>query len=578
MRFGFSIVAVVAASCITVANAAVLSPSTLQLNFWTSGLPDFTSSAVVCGGPQTASNFWECARRLGDRVKYGAEDVLDDARRKYRDASDKIILFEQQARKVAESSLRLTQSIISDPQVVQELVDNAVEDGMLMLKEEFPPPDTADGHAARQEHMARTLDVVFGRVAGVLSEHTSLSEEDLQNELAGVRSASEAFLITAGDLIEQHPELVRNLLITGAVLVWVALPEGFFLRPILRIVGFGPEGVVKGSIAAWYQRFFWGSAVESGSLFALLQRAGAVIVSMRFRLAGIFITTVLSTCVANAAVPRTFSSQVGNLWSSSISAFTDDPCEDPRTPAQFWQCARRLGNKLRADIDVQLSDARQNFQDVADKISDFEAQAQKIGEAAQVLGQRLIIDPSYTEVLLEEAVEGGLHKLKEEFPPPETVDGHVARREHVSRTLDVVIDHICEALPSQVNLSEEELRKELAGVRDALESFIVITGDLVEQHPVLVDVLLMSGSVLAGLFVPEWWIIRPLLRAVGFGPLGPVKGSAAAWAQRFFWGGAVKKDSWFAALQRAGMIGVPWFKRAFCAVCGWLGWLRYCKA
>ena len=32
-------------------------------------------------------------------------------------------------------------------------------------------------------------------------------------------------------------------------------------------------------------------------------------------------------------------------------------------------------------------------------------------------------------------------------------------------------------------------------------------------------------------------------------------GSSAAWAQRTFWGAAVKKGSWFSALQRAGMKG-----------------------
>ncbi|VDB86047.1 unnamed protein product [Peniophora sp. CBMAI 1063] len=255
---------------------------------------------------------------------------------------------------------------------------------------------------------------------------------------------------------------------------------------------------------------------------------------MRLTLSKAIGTAVLFTTAANAAVAGTFSSQ--------YSRFVRD------------------------------------FQDVADKISDFEVQAQNVGKAVQNIGQRLINDPSSAEVLLEEVIADGLLMLKEEFPPPETAGGHDARREHVQRTMDVVFDRIYEVLPSLINLSDEELRRDLAGVRGALETLFTVTGDLVEQHPALVEVLLVSGTVLGGLLVPEWWILRPLLRAIGFGPLGPVKGSAAAWAQRFFWGGAVKKDSWFAALQRAGMIGVPWFKRAFCAVCGWLGWLQYCKA
>lgn len=34
-------------------------------------------------------------------------------------------------------------------------------------------------------------------------------------------------------------------------------------------------------------------------------------------------------------------------------------------------------------------------------------------------------------------------------------------------------------------------------------------------------------------------------------------GSAAAWAQRFFFGGLIPRGSWFALLQRAGMTAIP---------------------
>ncbi|KAK7681796.1 hypothetical protein QCA50_015143 [Cerrena zonata] len=44
-----------------------------------------------------------------------------------------------------------------------------------------------------------------------------------------------------------------------------------------------------------------------------------------------------------------------------------------------------------------------------------------------------------------------------------------------------------------------------------------------------------------------------VLRGLGFGSAGPVKGSIAAWAQNFFFGAAVPEGSWFSLLQRAGM-------------------------
>ena len=102
-----------------------------------------------------------------------------------------------------------------------------------------------------------------------------------------------------------------------------------------------------------------------------------------------------------------------------------------------------------------------------------------------------------------------------------------------------------------------------------------------EQHPVLLETLLFSASIM---LIPEAWLLRPLLSLFGFGPYGPVKGenvpvspgcansisdhccltgSLASWSQRRFWGAAVAKGSWFAHLQSAGMkLGSPWKKIA----------------
>ena len=48
-----------------------------------------------------------------------------------------------------------------------------------------------------------------------------------------------------------------------------------------------------------------------------------------------------------------------------------------------------------------------------------------------------------------------------------------------------------------------------------------LIGDLIEQHPVLISTLVFAG---VAMLIPESWILRPLLRMVGFGPDGPVKG------------------------------------------------------
>jgi hypothetical protein len=56
-------------------------------------------------------------------------------------------------------------------------------------------------------------------------------------------------------------------------------------------------------------------------------------------------------------------------------------------------------------------------------------------------------------------------------------------------------------------------------------------GDLTEQHPILLETLLFSGAIL---FIPEVWILRPVLSIFGFGPSGPVKGSYLYVLRLFF--------------------------------------------
>jgi hypothetical protein len=91
-------------------------------------------------------------------------------------------------------------------------------------------------------------------------------------------------------------------------------------------------------------------------------------------------------------------------------------------------------------------------------------------------------------------------------------------------------------------------------------------GDVSEQHPRLVWAL--SGIVISMLFAEG--LLLTILRIVGFGPLGPMKGTIlyscntpmlmtflggiAAWLQGWLFGPAVPKGGWFAMLQRLAMI------------------------
>lgn len=138
--------------------------------------------------------------------------------------------------------------------------------------------------------------------------------------------------------------------------------------------------------------------------------------------------------------------------------------------------------------------------------------------------------------------------LKAEFhePLPELqTAAYKDRAVIVGRFLDMVEDEFV-TVSALWHMSESDARKSFATIKPAFSSVILITVNLIINHP---DLFIS----IALLLIPENWFLGPLLRIFGFGPLGPVKGSAAAWLQGQLWGGAIKEGSWFAILQSAGM-------------------------
>ncbi|KAG8697609.1 hypothetical protein FRC08_006418 [Ceratobasidium sp. 394] len=65
-------------------------------------------------------------------------------------------------------------------------------------------------------------------------------------------------------LIQPH---VRNLLIVWFIVFWVVL-----FVPL--ILGFGPAGVLAGSLAAWFQSAVYGAFTPAGGIFAILTSIG----------------------------------------------------------------------------------------------------------------------------------------------------------------------------------------------------------------------------------------------------------------------------------------------------------------
>lgn len=138
--------------------------------------------------------------------------------------------------------------------------------------------------------------------------------------------------------------------------------------------------------------------------------------------------------------------------------------------------------------------------------------------------------------------------LKAEFsePAPEKQTAEYKDRAvMVDRFLDMVENGFVR-ISALWRMPESDARKSFGIIKAELKSAILITVNLILNHPGL----FISVALL---LIPEGWFLGPLLRIFGFGLLGPVKGSAAAWIQGQLWGGFIKEGSWFAVLQSAGM-------------------------
>ncbi|KAJ6539732.1 hypothetical protein B0H19DRAFT_960152 [Mycena capillaripes] len=220
---------------------------------------------------------------------------------------------------------------------------------------------------------------------------------------------------------------------------------------------------------------------------------------------------------------------------------TDEVDQDPEN---FWRRARELGDTARQYGQKLMKDAAEGSKDVREKIDQLKERMETIVRGATALHNELgasvkrrAMDGGNVEESvasadglagdLERAFAKVLEELEVMFPAPDEAPGHEERQRVVAITLEKA-------------------------------------GDLVEQHPDLLSALLITGAVM---LIPEYLVLRPLLSLFGFGPLGPVKGTTASWAQRVFYGAAVNKGSWFAYLDRAAMtLKAP-------GAWGWLGGL-----
>ncbi|KAH9946489.1 hypothetical protein B0H21DRAFT_743029 [Amylocystis lapponica] len=233
---------------------------------------------------------------------------------------------------------------------------------------------------------------------------------------------------------------------------------------------------------------------------------------------------------------------------------TSIPAKAMSLPSNLHTHAERLKLAVNAELEGRLENLATSL-NIPNEIQHLKALIEDVISSAK---QQLdAVDLQVVTKDVEAALMVLFAKLAAEFPAPESALRHDERVAMMSDVMTRVRGTILR-VGVEHGIAEERLARHLDIMCPKIVVLIVLAGDLAEQHPVLLEGLLLAGTVL---IIPEGALLRPLLAVFGFGPLGPVKGSVAAWVQRTFYGAAVPKGSWFSQFQRVAMtFGSIWLK------------------
>jgi hypothetical protein len=226
----------------------------------------------------------------------------------------------------------------------------------------------------------------------------------------------------------------------------------------------------------------------------------------------------------------------------------------------FWDELAALGDTARNFTGRILEEASQTYADANLPITQFRANLEELTQSVANFGEN-------TKHLnlndLSDSLSAKLDEIAQSYQTPlDRAPTHDERKERVGRVLGPIDEAVISVLAS-TGVPQDEAQKLVGVIHPLIEVVVVTTGDLFELHPELLDLIVFAGSV----FIAELPILRPILCAFGFGPTGVAKGSVAAGAQRYFFGGAVTKGSWFSQLQRVAMTSG---KKALNRLSGWI--------
>lgn len=184
--------------------------------------------------------------------------------------------------------------------------------------------------------------------------------------------------------------------------------------------------------------------------------------------------------------------------------------------------------KTSNDVAARVKIIRALLQTVKDDITEFRKSFRVPSPAhggslvnARSEGQSL----SQVSIDIDGAFEEILKRVHEAFPAPDTAAHHDARQRLIKHILEEAEIELIKILCVKHHLvAEDALRKFWRGVSPIIEGVVVTTADLAEQHPKLTAFVIVG---VISMLIPESWFTKPLLRLIGFGPVGPVKGEHA---------------------------------------------------
>jgi len=262
----------------TDSRASFLDPSHIMEGIQNAYLPSalrMTSiiQALVAPKP-SSSDFWEMAMESEKVVQDYVPRLLESAATYFKSTNFTDIKFTMNHIVSATATFRDNiKDALDAHHITFDTLTEELEGIFVVIKndlEKIPPPDKAPGHADREEMVDKVLDDT-ARELMKLATRYGIEEEIVETYILALKPQVQALTVAVGDINEQHPKLLPILAFSVAVLL---IPESWILRPFLSLFGFGPAGPVKGSVAAWLQRRFWGAAVDAGSWFSWLQAAG----------------------------------------------------------------------------------------------------------------------------------------------------------------------------------------------------------------------------------------------------------------------------------------------------------------